>query len=105
GGVADFQSVFHGEAAVDLARDDRLLRPDVPVPTAGYRQVQTAAQLAVAVHFAADDEGAGAANVPDDDGLGADEGRGRRIAFEEPALGGVAHTTFFILSGVAADVT
>ena len=86
GGVADLQFVFHREPAGDLTGDDRLVRLNIAVPTAGDRQIQTAFQLAVAMHFARDDERAGAADVPDDDGLGADKGRGRRVALRRTGV-------------------
>jgi hypothetical protein len=83
-GVADLQFVPDAKASGDLAGDDRLLRLDVPVPASRDGEIEAALQIAVAMHFAGNHEMAGAANIADEYGFGADESRSCRIAFEEP---------------------
>src|SRR6202041_2773021 len=66
GRIADLQLTLDAEAPQDGAGDDRLLRPDVAVPTARGREIQRPVQLAIAVHFAGYHELAAAADIADE---------------------------------------
>src|SRR5271163_481575 len=74
-GIADFQLILDAEGPHDLARDNRLLRLYVPMPTSGGRQIERAIQFPVAVHFAGYHELTAAADIADEHGGGADKGR------------------------------
>src|SRR3984885_5438547 len=103
-GVADLQFVPDAKAPGDLAGDDRLLRLDLPVPASRHGEIEAALQIAVAMHFAGNHEMAGAANIADEHGFGADESRSCRIAFEEsPFL--FAHGGLITLFGAGRGVT
>src|ERR1700679_4145391 len=97
-GVADLQFVPDAKASGDLAGDDGLLRLDVPVPASRDGEIQAALQIAVAMHFAGNHEMAGAANIADEYGFGADESRSCRTAFEEPPFL-FAHGAYYPIRG------
>src|SRR5579863_9194131 len=84
GGVADFQFVPDGETPCDLAGDHGMLRVDEAVPASRDGQVEGALQIPIAVDLAGNHEMSGAADVADEDGLGAYKCRGCRITFQEP---------------------
>src|SRR4029077_2413521 len=86
GGIADLQLVAHVEASRDFAGDDGLFRLDEAVPGTAGGEIEAAFQLAVAVDFAGNHEVSGAADIADEHGLGADESRGGRTAFQETPL-------------------
>src|SRR6266404_8033165 len=64
-GVAYFQFVLDADASRDLAGDDGLLRLDEAVPASRGGQVESALQIAVAVHFAGHHEMPRAADIAD----------------------------------------
>src|ERR1700722_10731727 len=84
--IADLQLILDGQAPQNSARDDRLMRPNVAVPTAGDRQIQRPFQLAIAVHFAGNHELARAADIADEHRARADESRSSRVTVQKSAF-------------------
>jgi hypothetical protein len=77
-GVADLEFVFDDQSASDLTGNDGLIGVNRTVPVRSDGKVEGTVQFSVAVYFAGDYEMTLAADVPDDDGVGADDGRRRR---------------------------
>src|SRR5882724_334126 len=100
GRVADLQFILDDQTAQDGAGDDRLLRPNVAVPTAGGGQIQRPVQFTITMDFAGNHELTRAADVADEYRIDADEGGRGRTAVQKSAFL-FSHDPYYPIGGTS----